>query len=110
MDEPFVPRRGEEKEDITWLVEKSQCFMMISKSATLPGTGRGGWDFCCDAEDWISRYTRLGPTPFVLVTCFEIGRSLGGRRTTFRGGKAGFDIADEKPIASGTVTPNRDES
>ena len=45
--------------------------------------------------------------PYVLVTDFEIGRSLGGRRTTFRGGRAGFEIADEKPIASGTVGPPR---
>lgn len=43
--------------------------------------------------------------PCVLVTDFEIGRSLGGKRTTFRGGRAGFEIADEKPIASGTVNP-----
>lgn len=51
----------------------------------------------------MSRYTRLGPAPFVLVTDFETGRSLGGSRAAFRGGRAGFEIADENPIASGTV-------
>ena len=51
----------------------------------------------------MSRYTRLGPTPSVVVTDFETGRSLGGSRAAFRGGSAGFEIADENPIASGTV-------
>ena len=53
----------------------------------------------------MSRYTRLGPIPLVLVIDFETGRSLGGSLVAFRGGRAGFGIADEKPIASGTVKP-----
>ena len=51
------------------------------------------------------RYTRLGPMPLVLVIDFEAGLSLGGSLAAFRGGRAGFWIADEKPIASGTVKP-----
>lgn len=49
--------------------------------------------------------------PFVLVTDFETGRSLGGSRAAFRGGSAGFEIGDESPIASETVKPKtaRDE-
>jgi len=58
----------------------------------------------------MSRYTRLGPTPFVLVTDFEMGRSLGGSRAAFRGGSAGFEIGDERPIASGTVNPKPQEA
>jgi hypothetical protein len=41
--------------------------------------------------------------PFVAVTDFETGRSLGGSLAAFRGGRDGFEIADEKPMASGTV-------
>lgn len=76
--------------------------MTVSKSAMLPVTGRGGCVFS-DSEDWMSRYTRLGPMPFVAVTDFETGRSLGGSLAAFRGGRDGFEIADEKPMASGTV-------
>ena len=39
----------------------------------------------------------------VLVIDFETGRSLGGSLAALRGGRAGFGIADEKPIASGTI-------
>ena len=68
----------------------------------LPVTGRGGWEFS-DSGDCMSRYTRLGPTPFVAVTNFVTGRSLGGSLETFRGGRAGFKMVDEKPTVSGTV-------
>jgi hypothetical protein len=51
----------------------------------------------------MSRYTLLGPTPFVVVIDFETGRSLGGSLETLRGGRDGFEIVDVKPIVSGTV-------
>ena len=53
----------------------------------------------------MSRYTRLGPMPLVLVIDLETGLSLGGSLAAFRGGRAGFATADEKPIDSGTVKP-----
>ena len=43
--------------------------------------------------------------PLVVVIAFDIGRNLGGSLAAFRGGRAGFGIADEKPIVSGTVEP-----
>lgn len=74
----------------------------------LPGTGRSGCDF--SDLDWRSKYTLRGPTPFVLVIDFEIGLNLGGKRIIFRGGRAGFEIAFEKPIASGTAKPPKTQT
>jgi hypothetical protein len=45
----------------------------------------------------------------VVVTDFETGRSLGGSLAAFRGGRAGFWIADENPMTSGTVGTNERE-
>ena len=67
----------------------------------LPGTGRGGYA-TLGSEACMSRYTRFGPRPIVVVaTPFKV-RSRGGMREDFLGGRAGLGMADVKPIVSGT--------
>ncbi len=52
----------------------------------------------------MSRYTLLGPTPFVVVEIRLGGaRNLGGGIDVLRGGKAGFSGVERSPKPSGTI-------
>ena len=84
----------------TFPVEKSQLSMITSMSATLPGTGLGGYATFggCLTR---SRYTRLGPAGVVSVTTGPLNRD--GRVTARRGGRLGLCGGDEKPSCSGTA-------
>lgn len=75
---------------------------MISKSAILPGIGLGGYAAPTDCF-WLSRYALRGPTPRVMVVTGP-GGGVNGEMSVcaFAGGKAGFKIAEVKPICSGT--------
>ena len=80
--------------------EKSQCSMITSMSATLPGTGLGGYA-TLGGRGLLSIYTRLGPVPFVSVT---VGRlNLVMAEYDVWTGRAGLPSACCRPTSSGTA-------
>jgi len=90
----------------TFFFEKSQCSITMSRSATLPGMGRGGYA-TFGGWLWISKYIRSGPSPRVVVTNAVASSVNGEGILIFLGGSAGFVIVSLNCICSGTMDRNK---